>query len=93
MRNAECRINLIRYEHVANQVNHLKRARAVDDNFSIADESKRLVVVICVPANGKHQFKARSVVGGLGLEGVGRLAEQVDVRTCHVVDEVEVVDS
>ena len=63
---------------------------AKDLQAVVADESE--VVAIDAVAGGEDQFEARSVVGGLSVEAVARVVEEVDIVAGEVVDEVEVAE-
>lgn len=60
-------------------INHLNRSLAINDNIVIADEREILIVVVCVPADGKHQLKPRSII----LQQLNILAGDKDDLSYH----------
>ena len=79
-------------QDVAQHVDDLEDAFAVDDELSVADEGKVVITVLVVfIIRGKHQLETALVVRDLALEGVARSGEEVDVGASEVVDEVEII--
>ncbi len=76
-------------DHAASDIEHLECAIAVDDDVAVADEGE---VIAHVFAGCEDEFEAGGVVGGVGVEGVGRVGEEVNVVAGAVVNEVEVAE-
>ena len=80
-------------EHTAHHVDDLQGgvATIVDNPFAAVEEGEGLIGIVFFDAGGvEHQAEAAFVVVGVGLEGVARVGQQVDVDAGLVVDEVEV---
>lgn len=70
----------------AKSIEDLEDAFAVDDELSVADEGKVVIVVLVVFIHPEHQLEAALIVRRSGLEGVVRGLEQVDVGASQMVD-------
>ena len=62
-----------------------------NDPIVIVKESE-VIVVVCVPAN-EHQLEAAGVVRRVGLEGVARVGEEVNVVSGQIINKVEIVEA
>lgn len=74
-------------QFVTENIEDLEGACAVDDEVAVADESEVLILnVVIVVVGTEHQFEATLIVRRLGLKGVTRGLEQVDVGAGQVVN-------
>ena len=82
---------LLGEELVTEGVEDLERAFAVDNELSVADEGKVVIVVLVVFIHPEHQLETALVVRDLAVEGVARSGEEVNVGAGEVIDEVEII--
>ena len=68
-------VDLLGGNDAAGHVDDAEGAFTVDDEVVVAHESEFAAVF----AGGEHQFEAAAVVAGVGVEGVARVGEQVNV--------------
>ena len=66
-----------------------------DDPTAVEEEGEAvivaIIVVVGVPAN-EHEAEAAFIVRHLGVEGVRRRLQQVNIRTSEVINQVEVME-